>query len=93
MWQQATFLIVSVAVGAAVGVFLRLRYQDKCRNFGVWALSLDWRIYAAEAAAFALLTALQIGYGQHLYAAVMFVLSALAGFTAWKQRAKHTSTF
>lgn len=86
MFYQLTFLLVSVGIGLALGVYLRSFHHEKCESFGKWSLSLDWRLYAAETVFFALLAFLQVANGYWLFAAMMAGLAVLAGFMTYRQK-------
>jgi large-conductance mechanosensitive channel len=92
MWYHVFNLAVAVVVGLAVGLYFRKYNKPGCEKFGAWALSIDWRLYAVEAVAFGLLGALQISYGNHVFAAAAFGLTALAVATSIMQyRRQRTS--
>lgn len=86
MFYQLTYLLVSIGIGLALGIYLRSFHHEKCVSFGKWSLALDWRLYAAEAAFFSLLTFLQVAYGYYLFAAIMAGLAVLSGYVAYRQK-------
>ncbi len=90
MFYQSIFLLVSVGIGLALGVYLRSFHHEKCKSFGKWSLALDWRLYAAETAFFALLAFSQVAYGYWLFAAMMAGLAVLSGYMTYRQKLNQT---
>ncbi|MGC3969834.1 MAG: hypothetical protein QM775_21640 [Pirellulales bacterium] len=78
MLPQLVSLLIAVVVGAAVGLYFRSRHKEGCKQFGNWALSLDWRIYAVEVVMFGLIAAFHLYDGNYVLGAASLALTTLA---------------
>ncbi|MBA4018168.1 MAG: hypothetical protein C0483_13430 [Pirellula sp.] len=91
MSHQLITLLISVSIGAAIGIYLRVFHKERCQSYGQWTLSLSWKFYAAETVFFGLLTVPQILNGDMLYAGLTAGLAGVCAWVAYTQRLKQTT--